>query len=88
MRQLVRMLSGKLRHRSDEKSERGDTLLAIDDQELVHARGTELPSQDHDHRAREVRARASPPTARVLSRSYTYHPMSHAINDNIAANRG
>ena len=61
VRQFVRMLSGKLRHRSDKKAERGDALLAIDDEELVHTRGAELPAQHHDHGAREVSSRASPP---------------------------
>lgn len=55
------MLARKLRHRGNEQAERGDALLAINDKELVHARGAELPAQHHDHGAREVCARASSP---------------------------
>ena len=59
--QFLRIISGKLRHRSDKKAEHGNALLAIDGKKLIHARGAKFPAQYHDHGARKVRTGASSP---------------------------
>lgn len=43
MSKLVGMLARELGNRSDEQAERGNTLLTVDYQELVHSTGAELP---------------------------------------------
>lgn len=54
MGKLVGMFARKLGNRSDEQTERGNALLAVDDEEFVHPTGTELPTQNHDHGTGEV----------------------------------
>lgn len=59
VRDLIRIVTRELGKRDEQQRERGDALLAVDDEHPTHARKVRRAVEHHDDRAREVRALAT-----------------------------
>lgn len=77
VRQLVRVLSGILRHRSDKKAERGNALLTVNDKELVHTGGANPPPSTMTTDPVKCAPEPRRPTETISSQSCRHCSSSH-----------